>query len=155
VIAFVGGLLVVLGLAQNFMPTPDENSVSCTTPIPTPKTGIFADFSTSHPARLTVRTRQGADYLIKLVNARSNLTEMMFYVAGGRTIHELVPGGTFVFKYATGNRWCNDVDLFGRDTQINQAVEEFTFTDETHWTVELIKQTGGNLRMHSIPRQQF
>jgi hypothetical protein len=33
--------------------------------------------------------------------------------------------------------------------------DAFTFDHGDDWTVELILQTGGNLRTHSIPRTKF
>lgn len=83
-----------------------------------------------------------------------------FFVNGGSSTSNLVPLGTFKLKYASGLSWCNEQDLFGSDTSTNEADDTFTFDQQpgytpTQWTVELIRQPGGNLRTHAIPRSQF
>jgi hypothetical protein len=116
-----------------------------------------------HDARFTIRTAPGANYFAKLVDAASGLTDMMFYIRGGSSITKAVPLGNYVLKYASGNSWCNEDDLFGSDTSTNQADDTFLFERRTteygystsHWTVELIRQRGGNLRTRSIPRSLF
>jgi len=80
---------------------------------------------------------------------------MSFYIHGGQTLQENVPEGSFILKYATGNRWCGDNDLFGPDTTIQQSHQTFEFDESHGYTVELIKQRNGNLPMKTINRQQF
>ena len=74
---------------------------------------------------------------------------------GGSTRSYPVPLGTFFLKYATGQSWCSESELFGETTATNKTDDSFTFEEHTHWTVELILQPNGNLGTHSIPRAQF
>jgi len=63
-----------------------------------------------------------------------------------------VPLGQFILKYATGDAWCGENDLFGNQTQFNKANADLRFArQEFHdgytmigHTVELILQINGN-----------
>ena len=74
-----------------------------------------------------------------------------------------VPLGQFVLKYATGNYWCGENDLFGTETQFNRTHTVFRFarqdTDDgytmTGNTIELILQRNGNLKTSRISREAF
>ena len=129
-----------------------------------PSEGVYEDRSHSpHVAQFTIRTALGADYFVKLEDPATGYTEMTFYIRGGSTITESVPLGNFVLKYAAGRQWCGEDDLFGSDTVLKQADDTFLFERSTtpsgysisYWTVELIRQKGGNLSTHSIPRSKF
>jgi hypothetical protein len=50
-----------------------------------------------------------------------------FFVNGGSTMTRKVPLGTFVLKYASGQSWYSESDLFGPDTATIQADEIFAF----------------------------
>jgi hypothetical protein len=75
-----------------------------------------------------------------------------------------VPLGLFTLKYATGERWCSESDYFGEHTVFNVADKTLDFDQQvrpdpdgttTLTSDELIRQRGGNLRTHTIPRSQF
>jgi len=80
---------------------------------------------------------------------------MTFFILGGDTVRATVPEGSFVLKYATGDRWCGEGMLFGEDTATEQADDIFTFEGRRGYTVELIKRKGGNLRTKTIDRAHF
>jgi len=114
-------------------------------------------------ARLTIKTAAGSNYFIKLEDQLDRPVRA-YFVHGGSTVSVSVPVGTFTLKYASGSSWCNEHDLFGSHTSVNQADETFSFqrdetpdgyTSTTGWTVELIEQPHGNLHMHAIPRDRF
>jgi hypothetical protein len=58
-------------------------------------------------------------------------------------------------KYATGNTWCGDAELFGASTETNKADRAFQFDDEHEYTIELIAQRNGNLPTKRISREAF
>jgi hypothetical protein len=139
------------------------SSVACSF-LPQPAQGIFEDYDSSpHVAQFTVRTSAGSSYFVKLEEAVTRRPVMTFFINGGSKITERVPLGRFVVKYATGQSWCGDNDLFGDDTTTNTADDDLLF--ERHytgdgystsgWTIELIQQRGGNLRTHRIPKNEF
>ena len=105
-------------------------------------------------AEFTIRTAAGSNYFIKLEDL-SERPARAYFLRGGSTRSFAVPLGTFALKYATGQSWCSEDELFGESTATNQADDTFTFNDDTHWTVELILQRHGNLGTRSIPRSQF
>lgn len=106
-------------------------------------------------ASLRIRTRPGEGYFVKLQDAVTGQSVMSFYIHGGQTLQENVPEGSFILKYAAGDRWCGDNDLFCRDTTIQQSEQTFEFEESHGYTIELIKQRHGNLPMKTINRQQF
>jgi hypothetical protein len=129
-----------------------------------PPQGVYEDKSRSpHVGQFTIRTARGADYFVKLEDAATSYTAMTFYIRGASSITESVPLGNFILKYASGRPWCGEDELFGSDTILKQADDTFLFARTptpsgysiSHWTVELIRQKGGNLSTHSISRDEF
>jgi len=125
---------------------------------------LYGLYSTvKRPARLTVRTAKGADYFIKLEDTQNGTPVMSFFTRGGEVLDIDVPLGSFIFKYAEGQTWCNEHDLFGEETAVYKAKDIFDFKQEitrdgystTHWTVELIPRMNGNLRSEPIGRSAF
>jgi hypothetical protein len=68
-------------------------------------------------------------------------------------------------RYATGLSWLGDKELFGSTTFYFAARTAFQFVETTTgiskyktvsgYTIELIPQTGGNLKTETIPQAQF
>ncbi len=123
---------------------------------PQPTTGVLAVYdSVDRVAPLTIKTRAGGKYFVKLENVVSTEVVMTFFIFGGDTLRATVPEGSFVLKYATGDRWCGEGYLFGEDTVTQQADDIFIFDEGRGYTVELIKRKGGNLRTRTIDRGRF
>jgi len=80
---------------------------------------------------------------------------MTFFIVGGETLRVRVPEGSFILKYATGDRWCGEVNLFGEDTTTKQADDIFIFVGGRGYSIELITRKGGNLRTKTIDRSRF
>lgn len=164
-------LLVWHPWANNFTSsTPSTTSTSQDTCSlrPQPSQGVYRSY-TELPriAPLTIKTAPGASYFVKLEDAASSSLVMSFFIHGGSTLQARVPLGSFVLKYATGEYWCGDRELFGPDTATKKADYIFTFvrdvsetrhgyaTSISHHTIELIRQIGGNLRTILIRRDEF
>lgn len=133
-----------------------------------PRQGVYRWYVDSQDvANFTIKTASGSDYFVKLEDASTAVPVRSFFVRGGSTLSNQVPLGTFILKFATGNSWCNEADLFGSGTTTRQADKLLVFerhvtqdatsimTSTSDITVELILQPGGNLRTHTIPRSQF
>lgn len=154
-----GGLLIWLVLkdqtVSNQQSTRNEAITLCPA-YPQPFTGVYTvDDLSDRVAPLTIKTRPGGGYFVKLQKASTGRSVMSFYIHGGQTLQEMVPEGSFTLKYAAGNRWCGDDDLFGPDTTIQRADRIFDFDESHSYTVELIKQPGGNLKTLTINRKEF
>lgn len=123
---------------------------------PQPMTGVLAvNDPIDRVAPLTIKTRTGGGYFVKLEDAVSGEMVMTLFIRGGETLRATVPEGSLVLKYAAGDRWCGESILFGADTATNQADEIFIFDDSHAYTVDLIKRRGGNLRTKTIDRDRF
>lgn len=123
---------------------------------PQPSHGIYARYTQSAGiAPLTIKTTSGLKYFVKLEDATTGVPVMTFFFQGGAILRARVPEGSFVLKYATGNSWCGDRDLFGKFTTVSKSRQIFSFTEGSGYTVDLIPQTQGNLRTERISRDAF
>lgn len=130
-------------------------SVACTSYLQPPR-GLYASYDRSaRVSPLIIRTRPGGSYFIKLEDAVTAKTIMTFYLRGGENFEQDVPEGTFILKYATGEIWCGEKELFGPSTSTSKADRLFEFTETRGYTVELISRRDGNLRTNAIDRSQF
>jgi hypothetical protein len=123
---------------------------------PQPATGILAvDDPDDRIAPLTIKTSPGGGYFVKLEESISGNVVMTFFIVGGETLRVRVPEGSFILKYATGDRWCGEANLFGQDTATKQADDIFIFVKSRGYNIELIARKGGNLRTKTIDRSRF
>jgi hypothetical protein len=121
-----------------------------------PSHGVYRRYSTSPLlATLIIKTEGGENYFAKLVSITDNTPAAEFFIEGGRTLVASVPLGTFTLKYADGIVWCGESELFGPDTLLQETNKTFEFSDGDQWTIELIRQRGGNLTTKYIPRGNF
>ena len=119
---------------------------------------LFTNAEQVAPFRIV--TPSGAEnYYVKLADAFSGKTVMTFFVYGGQSFETKVPLGTYRVKYATGSTWYGEDHLFGPDTHYSEADKTFEFSVQGNqisgYTVELIRQRGGNLHTKSISANQF
>lgn len=168
---FLATLLATIGLAY-FTPATIESSFSklvadsgqgFTEPPVSVLPGLVEAPVQRGVSPLTIKSRRGVDYFVKLVVPFSRNEVMSFYVRGGQPLTVKVPLGTYELKYAAGSKWYGQKYKFGPDTIYSRANETFRFeAKETYdgitysgWTVELILQTGGNLRTQRIDASDF
>lgn len=64
---------------------------------------------------LQVKTLGPQDYYVTLTDAETDKTVLAAYIEGGRFFRVLVPPGTFEVRFAFGNIWQGEEDLFGAD----------------------------------------
>lgn len=98
-------------------------------------------------------------YYVKLIDPFTGAPAMSFFIFGGQSFETEVPLGTYRVKYATGETWYGENYLFGSTTRYSEADKTFEFTVQgsqiSGYTVELIRQPGGNLHTKSISANQF
>jgi hypothetical protein len=123
------------------------------------RTGVITSSGLMPMAPLQIRTRVGHDYFVRLVDAYSRGRVMEIYITGGDTFEGKVPLGNFEIRYASGPRWCGPVNLFGPETVYSKADRNFRFEEREGkvrgYTIELILQSGGNLRTSRIDKKDF
>jgi hypothetical protein len=110
-------------------------------------------------APFTVKTSSGADYYLKLVDIFTQEVALTAYIRGGEMLTTRAPIGMFEMRYAVGSDWYGSTLLFGPNTSYFKAEKQFTFEygdgSAKGYTIELIKQTGGNLRTRPMSGSQF
>jgi hypothetical protein len=81
------------------------------------------------------------------------------FVRGGETVNVDAPLGTFIVKYASGERWYGYDHLFGENTAYSKATTYFTFdqtgTKVNGYTITLYEIPNGNLRTKRIKPNEF
>lgn len=129
---------------------------------PPPAPGILVDLTGRMPrAPLTIVTSAGADYYVKLVDARTGADAVIIYVHGGQKLDVEVPVGKYIMRYASGTVWRGPEHLFGPGhlTSYNEATAVFDFKISDGYahgyTVELIRQPDGNLGTRRIEPSEF
>jgi hypothetical protein len=156
-IGFLPSLIGVFTLLERFtsrQASLARNPPSCS--MPSPAHGVYRRYTASPLlAQLTIRTGVGENYFAKLVDAFDGTPKMEFFIHGGSVLVASVPVGTFTVKYADGLVWCGEQELFGPDTLVQETQKTFDFDPGEEWTIDLIRQHGGNLRTRYIPRSQF
>ena len=121
-------------------------------------TGIMQAPLNAAVAPLNIKTSIGSNYYVKLVNLDEQ-TVMTMYIKGGQYLETKVPLGTYEMRYATGKVWYGTVHLFGPETSYAKADIKFQFDFDgqqySGYTVELIRQIGGNLGTSPLSPSDF
>jgi hypothetical protein len=112
-------------------------------------------------APLQVITSSGGGYFLKLVDAVTGQDAVALFAVGGVPLEVEVPLGSYWMRYCTGETWRGESHRFGPGdlTTCSEATTRFDFVVEggyiNGFTVELIRQSGGNLPTRTIPLDQF
>jgi len=123
--------------------------------------GIIWNKTNNKPeAPFQIITSAGSDYFVKLENAYTGEDAVAVYVTGGRRTSVEVPLGSYRMKYATGKTWYGEKHLFGPDdTNFYSSNDIMNFRVQGNYingyTVELIRQVGGNLETRPISANDF
>ncbi|HEY9037977.1 MAG TPA: hypothetical protein VIN05_03405 [Roseovarius sp.] len=78
---------------------------------------------------LQVKTPPGQDYFLRLIDEATDKAALAAYIKGGAFFKVLVPPGVFRLKFAAGNGWQGEDDLFGpdEDTHVFELPNPLTF----------------------------
>lgn len=158
---FKSSFTPAVGSRTNYQDYPQPSRASVSYPTVPVSQGVHQLFTNAEQiAPFRIVTPSGAEsYYVKLVDAFSGTLVMTFFVYGGQSFETEVPLGTYRVKYATGSTWYGEDHLFGPDTRYSEADKTFEFSVQGNqisgYTVELIRQRGGNLHTKSISANQF
>lgn len=139
------------------MPEPVESMQ----PVAKPSSGLYAQNLNGQQAiaPLEIRTDSGSDYYVKVVNAANDDNILAIYIHGGETVEVEVPLGSYEIRYASGDNWYGDKELFGLKTSFNKADQVFNFVENGYqisgYTITLYQVADGNLQTKSINESQF
>lgn len=142
-------------VTQTIPPAPLPPAVSQSAGIIFNKTGV----SGNHP--LEIVTSPGNDYFVKLVDNITNAERIGIFVKGGQRIEVEVPAGQYRMRYASGETWRGMQHLFGPGnmTSYQASSDIFNFNISggyyNGYTIELIRQVGGNMDTRSISASSF
>jgi len=135
-------------------------SVTQKAPLPLPKSGeirLLAHLERIAP--LTIYTPKGANFLIKLYDARSKREIMSVFVRQNDMLQTKVPIGEYIVKYVSGNEWYGYSEYFGTGSRFYETDNIFSFQNLgyqiTGHKLYLQNVVNGNLEKRKISKQQF
>jgi hypothetical protein len=128
--------------------------------LPLPPNGKIQTYTSGAGlAPFEIKSSVGSSYLVKLTDVSTGQPVLTVFVRGGSSVELKVPLGTYVVKYAAGDKWYGYTHFFGPSTGYSKAAETFTFAYEGNrvmgYTITLYKVHNGNLRTESISPNEF
>lgn len=99
-------------------------------------------------------------YYIKLVDYyNENNTLVTIFVRSGESVKVDIPIGDYKLKYATGETWYGEKDLFGHKTSYSKSEQQLNFSNSGYMvyghTITLYKVQNGNLSTENINASDF
>jgi hypothetical protein len=114
--------------------------------------------SETAPFRI-LTTGNGTHYFLKLEESGTGRAALTVFVRSGHQVDMRVPFGTYVVKYASGQKWYGYKHLFGPDTAYTKADSTFAFRREGNqikgFSITLYTVEGGNLSTLPIKPNDF
>jgi hypothetical protein len=99
-------------------------------PLP-PNGQVRPQVNASDTAPLRILTKAGdGHYYIKLEETGTGRSVLTVFVRSGHQVDMRVPFGTYVMKYASGQKWYGYEHLFGPNTAYNKAGSTYAFRRE-------------------------
>ena len=130
-------------------------------PVSAPNSGVYnEDFQGQEAiAPLEIKSQGGSDYYVKVVDAATDRDTLTIYIRCGDTVEVDVPLGSYEIRYAAGDTWYGEDELFGPETSYNKADELFTFSDTGYqisgYTITLYQVVDGNLETIPLDKDRF
>ncbi len=140
---------------------PDVSNVFNQPLQPLPLTGEEFNYTNDEGvAPLSIKVPSlGDHYYVKVVTAYNGQNIKSVFIRSGGTVKIEMPLGVYKVKYAMGTNWYGRKYLFGPETQVAVCDDNFAFRVENDrvmgYTLELIKQQGGNLHTINISLDDF
>lgn len=129
--------------------------------VPRPISGLYSQDLNQQQAiaPLEIQSQTGSDYFVKVTSQVTGEDISTIYLRGGENASITVPLGTYEIKYAAGETWYGEEELFGKNTMYSKADELFTFSDTgyqiTGYTITLYQVVNGNLQTVGIDPSEF
>ena len=128
-----------------------------------PKNGqVFATKARGGYCELTIKSGD-TPVFVKVISNKDKKTTATFYVRKNTSAKIKIKDGEYSLKYATGDKWYGEKELFGSGTRFYSA--DTTLTMKTTrkgnrisyqtYTVTLYTVMGGNLSTYKIPQDEF
>jgi len=119
-----------------------------------PATGIIAHNHKRLRAPLDIIAEPGANYFVKLVAPGSRTPVLTAFIRDGEKLSIKAPLGTYYLHIASGKEWYGLKYLFGPETSLSEAEQDFSFEDTgtgyAGYTVELTPRLNGNLHVQNV-----
>ena len=97
-------------------------TVASSRELPLPPSGEARDYSgEARRAPLAITCSPGFNYLLRLTYSKIDASVMTVVVRGGDTAKVNAPMGTYILKYAMGDKWYGYGALFGPTTRFNRT----------------------------------
>lgn len=127
---------------------------------PIPLNGETQSFSGKGAlAPFRIKAPSGSNFVVKLEDASTGKMVLTIFVRGGDTTLVHVPLGTYIVKYAFGETWYGDKELFGPMTKYSKAERTLVFQKEgdqfTGYFLTLSTPAKGNLKASGIKPDEF
>lgn len=159
-LAFCGAVAWATMTQQSESPKPDPAPAAApaetsrwedVTPTePMPMSGVFKRYVKTRrgdpmpPFKIST-SENAQNWLIKLCDQESNLPVMTVFVRAGETVEVKVPIGSYRVKFASGERWYGESNLFGPDTDYS------TIDDPLDFRVKGNQLVGHALSLTAVP----
>ncbi|MFN5377891.1 MAG: hypothetical protein ACK5BQ_03895 [Ignavibacteria bacterium] len=127
--------------------------------LPRPRHNKLFKSKGSAVSHLTVRSSEGSDYYIKLVDVVSRKTIRSAYIHGGKVGEIPVPLGEYYLYWSNGTDWYGPKFGFGKDAPKQKGSTTFNFErngNRIHgWAVTLYTVPNGNMSQESVDDSDF
>lgn len=130
-----------------------------------PKNGIMKNFTGKRavaPFKISTSKNYSQttdNYYIKLVDAKTKAVAVTIFVQSGSTVEVKVPLGVYKIRYAVGEKWYGEQDLFGHSTSYSKSEELLDFVDKGYYvqghSLVLYKVANGNFSTQPMNANDF
>jgi hypothetical protein len=114
--------------------------------------------SQTAPFRI-LTTGNDTHHYLKLEESGTGRSALTVFVRSGHQVDMRVPFGTYIVKYASGQKWYGYTHLFGPNTAYTKADSTFAFRREGNqikgFSITLYTVEGGNLSTLPITPKDF
>lgn len=104
---------------------------------------------------LKINTSIGVNYVVKVAEARSGKTVLVYFLPAGSSHKINIPSGAFEIRYTCGTTWYGEKSLFGPSASYSKADRVFDFRWGTGYELTLYRVPYGNLNTSEIREEDF
>lgn len=128
-----------------------------------PKNGqVFSSKARGGYCTLTIKSGNKPVF-VKVISNKDEKNTVTFYVQKDSSAKVKIKNGEYSLKYATGDKWYGEKELFGSDTRYYNADITMNMTTNRKgnrieyqtYTITLFTVLGGNMNTEKIPADQF